>query len=293
MQNIDLHNHSRVSDGLLAPAELVRLAASNGVTHLALTDHDDVGGLEEARQAAEQQGLCLINGVEISVTWRQQTIHIVGLQIDPDHSTLRAGLQAIRSGRLARAERMAQDLARAGIPGALEGALRHAHNPNIIARPHFARFLVEQGLARDVPSVFKRFLVKGKTGYVRHAWAELTQAVSWIRGAGGVAVLAHPGRYALNDQAMNTLIDEFVQAGGEAIEVVTSNHTREQSEQFAAQAVRRGLLASRGSDYHGPGESRMEPGKLPALPVSCVPVWQRWEDSSRPESPHPAFTRSS
>ncbi len=291
MQNIDLHNHSRVSDGLLAPADLVRLAAANGVTDLALTDHDDVGGLEEARQAAKQQGIRFVNGVEISVTWQHQTVHIVGLQVDPDNRSLQEGLQAIRSGRLARAERMAQDLARAGIPGALEGALRHAHNPNIIARPHFARFLVEQGLARDVPSVFKRFLVKGKTGYVRHAWAELSQAVSWIRGAGGVAVLAHPGRYALNDLTLNTLIDEFVQAGGEAIEVVTSNHTREQTDYFAAQVVRRGLLASRGSDYHGPGESRFEPGKLPALPLSCPPVWQRWAPPAHPEPP--ASTRSS
>lgn len=284
MQNIDLHNHSRVSDGLLAPAELVRLAATNGVTDLALTDHDDLGGLEEAAQAALRHGIRFINGVEISVTWQQHTIHIVGLQVDPTNAVLCNGLHAIRSGRLARAERMAQDLARAGIPGALEGALRHAHNPNIIARPHFARFLVEQGIARDVPSVFKRFLVKGKTGYVRHAWAELNEAVSWIRGAGGIAVLAHPGRYSVNDNTMNTLIDEFVHAGGEAIEVVTSNHTREQTELFAAQVMRRGLLASRGSDYHGPGESRFEPGKLPALPVQCRPVWQRWEESSRCES---------
>ncbi|MDE2131777.1 MAG: PHP domain-containing protein, partial [Betaproteobacteria bacterium] len=168
MQNIDLHNHSRVSDGLLAPAELVRLAAGNGVTTLALTDHDDTDGLEEAAQEALALGLRFINGVEVSVTWAQHTIHVVGLNINPGDATLLGGLAAIRGGRLERAEKIAQELAKAGIPGALEGALRHAHNPKIVARPHFARYLVEQGLARDVPSVFKRFLVKGKTGYVKH-----------------------------------------------------------------------------------------------------------------------------
>ncbi|MDE1989463.1 MAG: PHP domain-containing protein [Betaproteobacteria bacterium] len=278
MKNIDLHNHSRVSDGLLAPAELVRLAAGNGVTTLALTDHDDTDGLEEAAQEALALGLRFINGVEVSVTWAQHTIHVVGLNIDPGDATLLEGLATIRSGRMERAEKIAQELAKAGIPGALEGALRHAHNPKIVARPHFARYLVEQGLARDVPSVFKRFLVQGKTGYVKHRWAELGDAVAWVRSAGGIPVLAHPGRYSLNHSTMDRLIDEFVEAGGLGIEVVTSNHTRDQAEAFAAQATRRGLLASRGSDYHGPGESRLEPGKLPPLPPQCVPVWQAWGD---------------
>ncbi len=280
MQNIDLHNHSRVSDGLLAPAELVRLAAANGVTTLALTDHDDTDGLGEAAEAARGAGLRFINGVEVSVTWAQHTVHIVGLNIDPLNPALVAGLSAIRGGRMERAERIAHELAKAGIPGALEGALRYAHNPKIVARPHFARYLVEQGVARDVPSVFKRFLVKGKTGYVKHRWAELGDAVSWILEAGGVPVLAHPGRYSLNRSALDSLIDAFVEAGGLGIEVITCNHTRDQAELFADQATRRGLLASRGSDYHGPGESRLEPGKLPPLPPQCVPVWQAWGDAA-------------
>ena len=276
MQNIDLHNHSRVSDGLLTPAELVRLAAANGVTTLALTDHDDTEGLAEAGEAARGLGVHFVNGVEVSVTWQQHTVHIVGLNIDPANATLLGGLAGIRSGRMERAEKIAHELAKAGIPGALEGALRFAHNPNIVARPHFARYIVEQGLARDVRAVFKRFLVKGKTGYVKHRWADLGDAVSWIRGAGGIPVLAHPGRYAVGRGVMETLIDEFVAAGGQAIEVVTCNHTRDQMELFAAETTRRGLMASRGSDYHGPGESYLEPGKLPPLPPQCVPVWQAW-----------------
>ena len=278
MQNIDLHNHSRVSDGLLAPAELVRLAAANGVTTLALTDHDDTEGLAEASEAARGLGMRFINGVEVSVTWQQHTVHIVGLNIDPANAALTGGLAGIRSGRMERAEKIAHELAKAGIPGALEGALRYAHNPNIVARPHFARYIVERGLARDVHAVFKRFLTKGKTGYVKHQWAELADAVAWIRGAGGTPVLAHPGRYTMGRGAMTTLIDEFVAAGGQAIEVVTSNHTRDQMEHFAAETTRRGLMASRGSDYHGPGESYFEPGKLPQLPPQCVPVWQTWGD---------------
>ena len=278
MQNIDLHNHSRVSDGLLAPADLVRLAAANGVTTLALTDHDDTEGLAEAASTALGLGIRFINGVEVSVTWQQHTVHIVGLNIDPANATLMAGLAGIRSGRLERAEKIAHELAKAGIPGALEGALRHAHNPNIVARPHFARYIVERGLARDVRAVFKRFLIKGKTGYVKHHWAELADAVAWIRGAGGIPVLAHPGRYTVGQVAMTRLMDEFVAAGGQALEVVTSNHTRDQVDHFAAETTRRGLMASRGSDYHGPGESYLEPGKLPPLPAQCVPVWQAWGD---------------
>ncbi len=278
MQNIDLHNHSRVSDGLLTPTELVTLAAGNGVTTLALTDHDDIQGLTEAAQTAGNLGIRFIDGVEVSVTWAQHTIHIVGLNIDPCNIALLDGLAGIRSGRMERAEKIAHELAKAGIPGALEGALRHAHNPNIVARPHFARYLVERGVARDVRAVFKRFLVKGKAGYVKHCWAELGDAIAWIRGAGGVAVLAHPGRCVMGRDVMDRLLDEFVEAGGQAIEVVTCNHTSDQVAFFAAQANRRGLLASRGSDYHGPGESYLEPGKLPPLPPQCVPVWQAWGD---------------
>jgi predicted metal-dependent phosphoesterase TrpH len=280
MKNIDLHNHSQVSDGLLTPTDLVLLAAKNQVTALALTDHDDVGGLDEARAAAKIAGIDFVNGVEISTTWHHHTIHVVGLAIDPGHVGLQTGLSQVRQGRLERAQRIAHELARAGIPGALEGALAYAGNPNIVARPHFARFLVEKGIAKDVPSVFKRFLAKGKIGYVKHQWAEIADAVSWINQAGGVAVLAHPGRYSIGVALMDQLLDEFVEAGGRGIEVVTANHTRDQAETFARQADRRGLYASRGADYHGPGESFCEPGRLPHLPAHLVPVWECWEGKS-------------
>jgi predicted metal-dependent phosphoesterase TrpH len=277
MKNIDLHNHSRISDGLLTPTELVRLAAKNQVTTLALTDHDDVGGLNEARTEAQALGMGFVNGVEISTTWHKHTIHVVGLNLDPTHAGLLSGLSQVRQGRFERAERIAHELARAGIPGALEGALKYAGNPNIVARPHFARYLVEKGIAKDVPSVFKRFLVKGKSGYVSHQWAQVADAVEWINQAGGIAVLAHPGRYNIGIALMDQLLDEFVEAGGRGIEVVTGNHSRDQVESFSRQADRRSLYASRGADYHGPGESYCEPGRLPPLPAHLVPVWEVWE----------------
>ncbi|HQT80719.1 MAG: phosphatase [Ferrovum sp. 37-45-19] len=280
MENIDLHNHSRVSDGLLSPTELVRLAASNGVTTLSLTDHDDVGGLAEARLAAVEAGIVFINGVEISVTWGNHTVHVVGLNIDPTHHVLVEGLLQIRQGRVARAKLIGDELAKVGIAGAFEGALKFAQNPNIIARPHFARYIVEQGHAKNVSQVFKRYLIKGKPGFVRHRWADLSEALHWIRAAQGIPVLAHPGRYEMGKAKMESLLDEFVEFGGLALEVVTSNHNKEEVEIFAQHVRKRNLLASRGSDFHGPGESFCEPGKLPELPYGCKPVWQMWSPPS-------------
>lgn len=249
---------------------------------LALTDHDDVDGLAEAAQAAAHHGITFINGVEISVSWRSHTLHIVGLGIDPANPQLVEGLRSIRSGRRHRAELMAASLARCGIGGALEGAYRFAANPEIIGRTHFARFLVEAGHCKDVRSVFKRYLAKGKPGYVPHEWAGLPQAIDWIRGAGGVAVLAHPGRYTAGRKAMGKttlreLMQEFAALGGKGIEVVTSSHTPPQFAEFARYAAEFGLLCSCGSDYHGPGESYQDIGRLPDLPMDCVPIWSIWE----------------
>ena len=238
MLDYDLHCHSNVSDGLLAPTELVARAAGRGVKVMALTDHDDIGGLREAASAASQHEMKFINGVEISVSWRNHTLHIVGLNIDPENTVLLAGLRSVREGRGARAKMMAESLARAGIGGALEGAYHYASNPEIIGRTHFARFLVEQGLAKDVRSVFKNFLVKGKPGYVPHQWADLPDAVNWITGSGGIAVIAHPGRYTSGRKPMGRknlreLLAEFVELGGRGIEVVTGSHTPEQYAEFA------------------------------------------------------------
>lgn len=276
MPNIDLHCHSTVSDGLLTPAQLVEHAAARGVTMLALTDHDDIGGLDEARRVAAEKNITFINGVEISVNWRDQTLHIVGLGIDPDYPQLAQGLVSIRDGRTVRARNIAAQLDKFGIHGSFEGACSHAGDGQLIGRMHFARFLVQRGYAKDAKSVFKKYLVKGKPGYAPHIWVPLSDAISWIRGSGGRAVIAHPGRYKLGRDALDELLLEFRALGGEAIEVVTSSHTPEQSLLFARHTQRLGLLASRGSDFHGPGESYFDLGRMPELPPDCTPIWHDW-----------------
>lgn len=281
---IDLHCHSTISDGLLTPVELVEHAARQGVQVLALTDHDDLGGLTEARAVAERHGIAFITGVEISVTWRRRTLHIVGLKINPHYAPLADGLAAIRAGRHTRAQGMADSLDKVGISGSLEGAYRHATR-GIISRAHFARYLIEQGHAKDMRSVFKKYLIKGKPGYVEHQWATLEQAVGWITASGGVAVIAHPGRYDLGRTNMLLLMEEFRALGGRAIEVVTGSHSVDQYQEFAKVAHQFGLAASAGSDYHGPAHSYMDMGRLPDLPRGCVPVWQDWpEVAQRPLS---------
>jgi len=273
----DLHSHSTVSDGLLSPAELVERAAGHGVQLFALTDHDEVSGLAEADAAARACGLAFVHGVEISVTWAGTTVHIVGLGIDPEHRPLRQALARVRSGRTARAREMAEGLAAAGIEDAYEGALRFVRNPELISRTHFARHLVESGFCRDIRDVFKRYLVAGKPGYVPHEWAYLDEAVRWISEAGGVAVLAHPGRYRVGDLKLQELLREFREAGGVAIEVVTSNHSPEQTRHFARVAIEMDFEASRGSDFHGPGEAEnVELGAVAALPAGLTPVWHRF-----------------
>ncbi|MDD4928363.1 MAG: PHP domain-containing protein [Gallionella sp.] len=279
MLDYDLHCHSNVSDGTLTPAQVVTRAALRGVTMLALTDHDDTDGLDEARSTALAHGMTFIDGVEISVTWRKHTVHIVGLGIDPAYAPLQAGLLSVRSGRGARAQKMSDELARAGIGGVLQGALRHADNPNMIGRTHFARYLVEAGHCKDVKSVFNRYLATGKPGYVPHQWANLSDAISWITGSGGVAVLAHPGRYmvgrhSMGKQTMHVLLTEFASLGGGALEVVTGSHTPEQYAEFSRYADEFNLLSSCGSDFHGPNESYRDLGRLPDLPLICRPVWQ-------------------
>ena len=278
MLNIDLHSHSTVSDGLLSPEELVQRAASRGVRALALTDHDDIGGLARARRAASRHDLHLINGVEISVSWCSQTLHIVGLRVDPEYPPLLRGLENIRASRAVRARGIAAELEKLGIRDTLAGAFRYAGNPNLIGRTHFARFLVELGHAEDTKSVFKRFLRRGKPGYVEHRWVTLADAVGWIRNSGGIAVIAHPGRYAIGAAQMRQLLAEFKELGGAALEVVTGSHTTEQYAVFAHYAKQFGLFASVGSDYHGPGESRRDIGQLPELPEGCQPVWKNWPD---------------
>ncbi len=276
MLNVDLHCHSTVSDGTLSPAELAARARANGVDIWALTDHDELGGIAEAREAANDLGLRFVAGVEISITWAGKTVHIVGLDIDEQHPDLRDGLASVRGGRSSRGREMAAQLQAAGIAGAFEGAMRHADNPELLGRTHFARFLVEAGVCRTVSEVFQNYLVEGKPGFVPHRWATLEQSVRWIRSAGGRAVIAHPGRYPFDDMQLGALIDQFRSLGGEGIEVVTGSHEPHQFDEYATLARRQGLLASRGSDFHGPAESRADLGSLPHLPAGLTPVWHDW-----------------
>ncbi len=274
--NIDLHCHSTVSDGMLPPAEVARRARANGVDVWALTDHDEVGGQDEARAAAAEVGLRYFTGAEISVTWAGQTVHIVGLCFDDKDCALVEGLRKTRAGRAGRALRIGERLAALGMPGAYEGALPFAGNPELISRTHFARYLVEAGYCPDVQTVFNKYLGDDCPGHEPMQWATLAEAVGWIRGAGGRAVIAHPGRYKYTPLQFAALFDEFLQLGGEGIEVVTGSHTAQEAAHYAGVARRYGFLASRGSDFHSVRESKADLGRLPPLPDDLKPVWHDW-----------------
>lgn len=274
MPNVDLHCHSTASDGLLPAADVARRAFANGVDLLSLTDHDNLGGLAAARAVADEVGMGLVNGVEISIEWGGLQVHILGLGFAADDQALNDGLEAIRSGRVVRAQRMAAELEKIGINGAFEGAMRHAENPTLISRAHFARFLVETGVCKDVRSVFDSYLIPGRPGYVDHRWATLADSVGWIKGAGGIAAIAHPGRYKFSKPQMRLLLDEFKGLGGQAIEVISGSHSAENVAVFGRYAREYGFLASCGSDFHGPGESYVDLGKLAPLPQDLKPVWE-------------------
>jgi hypothetical protein len=275
--NADLHCHSNVSDGTLEPEALAARAKANGVELWALTDHDELGGQRRARDAACWLGLPYLTGVEISVTFLDTTVHIVGLGVDTDDATLLEGLRATRGGRDARAHEMADGLARVGIAGTYEGALRYVGNPELISRTHFARHLVDSGVCADTQEVFRRFLVDGKPGFVPHRWARLADAVRWIGDAGGVAVVAHPARYKFSPTEEYALFTEFKGHGGRGVEVTTGSHTAAEAERYAGTAREFDLLASRGSDFHSPDESRIDLGELPPLPPGLAPVWHALE----------------
>ncbi len=265
-----------MSDGMLPPADVARRAHANGVDVWALTDHDEVSGVAQARAAAAELGMRFITGAEISVTWAGQTVHIVGLHFDDSNPALVEGLRKTRAGRAGRARQIGERLASLGMPGAYEGALPFAGNPELISRTHFARYLVEAGYCPDVQTVFNTYLGDNCPGHVPMQWARLADAVGWIRGAGGRAVIAHPGRYKYTALQFAALFDEFLQLGGEGIEVVTGSHTKHEAVHYAGVARRYGFLASRGSDFHSMGESRVDLGCLPPLPEDLKPVWHDW-----------------
>ena len=282
--NADLHCHSAVSDGTLAPEDVAARAHANGVELWALTDHDEVGGQQRARDAALALGMPYLTGTEISVTFADTTVHIVGLGFDADDEKLKAGLAATRGGRKERAREMAGGLAKVGIEGSYEGALQYVGNPQLISRTHFARHLVECGVCGDTQEVFRKYLVEGKPGFVPHRWATLRNAVTWITEAGGMAVIAHPARYKFSANEEYALFTEFKAHGGRGVEVVTGSHSAADAVRYADTALEFELLASRGSDFHSPGESRTDLGTLPPLPDRLKPVWEALEDRIQ----HPA-----
>jgi predicted metal-dependent phosphoesterase TrpH len=272
--NADLHCHSVVSDGTLTPEALAERASANGVELWALTDHDEISGQARAASAARFCGMRYLTGVEISVTFLHQTVHIVGLGFDPDNENLQKGLRATRGGRSQRAKDMARDLERVGIKNAFEGALQYAGNPDLVSRTHFARHLVETGVCKETNEVFRKYLTEGKPGYVEHRWASLKDAVGWITGAGGMAVIAHPARYRFTANEEFALFTEFKGHGGRGVEVVTGSHSAAEYVTYGDAAKDYGLAASRGSDFHSPMESHTELGTLPYLPGSLTPVWE-------------------
>jgi 3',5'-nucleoside bisphosphate phosphatase len=288
VSNADLHCHSTVSDGTLAPEALALRAAGNGVELWSLTDHDEIGGQQRARDAALAAGMAYLTGCEISVTFADVTVHIVGLGFDAHNTALADGLSRTRGGREARARDMAASLAQAGIAGAFEGALRYVGNPALISRTHFARHLVDSGVCNDTNEVFRRFLTEGKPGFVPHQWAKLGDAVRWLREAGGLAVIAHPARYKFSPTVEYALFTEFKAHGGRGVEVMTGSHSEAERARYADMALEFDLLASRGSDFHSPNESRTDLGALPDLPGTLQPVWLALADEGRvhfPSSP--------
>ena len=276
--NADLHCHSVVSDGTLTPEELAARAAANGVELWALTDHDEIGGQQRARAAAHANGMKFLTGTEISVTFAGHTVHIVGLGFDADDVGMLQGLHRTRGGRGERAMQMSDELAKVGIKDAYEGALRYVGNPELISRTHFARHLVESGVCKDTNEVFRRFLTEGKPGFIAHRWASLRDAVQWITTAGGGAVIAHPARYKFSANEEYALFSEFKAHGGRGVEVVTGSHTAAEYVKYGETAREFGLAASRGSDFHSPGESHTDLGRLPYLPGALTPVWELLAD---------------
>jgi 3',5'-nucleoside bisphosphate phosphatase len=290
--NVDLHNHSNASDGILSAEALIALAAKNRCDAIALTDHDTMANVASAAEAAKAAGVAFVAGVEVSVSWRaaddidspSKTIHIVGLNVDARNSALDAGLQGIRGGRIARGREISSALEAAGIAPIFDEAFALAENKEMLGRTHFARALVARGVVRDTASAFKRFLTPGNPGFVPHKWAALNDAVAWICGAGGVAVIAHPGRYGLHSNQQKALFSEFKDLGGAAIEVVTGSHSPDEYAPFAARCKEFGFLASRGADFHSAHETPHEPGTLPTLAdvdANLAPVWSAFTEKIR------------
>lgn len=274
-RNYDLHCHSSFSDGTLPVEALVHLAVEQGVDVLALTDHDSTEGVALAQSVAASTVLQLVAGVEISATWEGRTVHIIGLNIDISSPLLQMGLQGLRDQRNRRAKVIIERLEKKGIKGVAEG-IEQLVEGSILSRTHFARYLVQAGYAKDMAQAFKKFLTKGAPAYVAGGWAPMREVVEWIQSAGGKAVIAHPGRYKLGSGRLRQLVADFRECGGDAIEVYSGSQPREDSWRFTRLSREFGLLASVGSDYHGPEQHWVQLGRMPKLPAECAPIWQDW-----------------
>jgi len=274
---VDLHSHSYYSDGTLSPADLIRRAHDNRVNVLALTDHDETKGLNEAQTVADELGLQLINGVEISISWdRNQTIHIVGLNIDPENQALQAGLLLIRKERVRRAKKIAEKLEKTGIEDVWQKVTEKA-GFEAVTRTHFARFLLENGYAKDMQHCFKKYLGRKGRAYVNGQWLPMLDAVGWIISAGGQAVIAHPTRYKLTKSKLERLVTDFKACGGVGLEVVAQRYSEKEKSDMASLARRYELFASVGSDFHNPGNPYVELGRGLSLPEGCKPIWREWD----------------
>lgn len=273
--SIDLHLHSTASDGTLSPTELVNLASENGVQVMSLTDHDTTEGLAEAAIAAEKQGIQFINGVELSVVWEGKVLHLLGLNIDPQHPSIVAGMVNLRRQRDDRAERIAKKLAAVGLEAPMEGAKKHA-GTGAIARPHFARYMVDIGFVKDFNEAFDRYLGRNKRAYVSTEWPELFDAINWIKEAGGVAVIAHPLRYKFTASWMRRLLKAFKSAGGDGMEIICGNYSPDEISTSIGYALRFGLQGSIGSDFHGHSNYSKQPGHLGKLHTAITPVWSQF-----------------
>ncbi|MDF0749135.1 PHP domain-containing protein [Marinobacter sp. 71-i] len=273
---IDLHCHSTASDGALPPQELVLRAREKGVSHLALTDHDTIAGIEEASEAAKEAGITLIAGTELSCVWKSHTIHIVGLDFDTANDHLRQALERQNNNRWSRARTIADKLSKLKIEDLLEKATGKAGG-DVPGRPHFAKVLVEEGAVKDVAQAFKRYLGSGKAGDVKGFWPELPEVIRWINEAGGIAVLAHPRKYKLTATKLRSLVGDFRQAGGRGIEVSTSGQSSGDLGFLAELCRRENLLASQGSDFHFPGAPWCELGSIMKMPDGLEPVWHHFK----------------
>lgn len=271
---VDLHTHSDSSDGRLAPDALLALAAMNDVDVVSITDHDTIAAYARLGSGLPP-GLELITGIELSTTWAGRGVHIVGLNFDPGNAMLKRGIARQQSARRARAETIANRLARLGVADSMAGAKRFAGGAGI-GRPHFARYLVEIGCARDTAGAFRKYLGAGKPGDVRAGWAALPEVIDWIESAGGMAVLAHPAKYGLTTTKLRALLADFAAAGGRAVEVVSGLQTPELTRRIAGLANEFGLAASSGSDFHGPETAWSSPGRFAPLPRDIEKVWDLW-----------------